>query len=124
VGTKKLWVVVASVVGLGAAFAAAPGSARAGEAGVDDCLGILQTVQDGGLSMDLNNSCDRSLTCALSWTLKCEDAKGNVTASSRQSTRVTIARADSKTVLGSADACKTAAGWSIDSVTWSCGAVK
>ncbi len=123
-GTKKLLVALVSFVGIGGALAVAPAPAHAGEAGVDDCLGILQTVQDGGLSMDLNNSCDRSLTCTLSWTLKCEDAKGNVTVSSRQSTRVTIARADSKTVLGSADACKTAAGWSIDSVAWSCGAVK
>lgn len=119
---RRVWCVLGSVMAVAVALSAR--TARADGPGVDDCLGILQSVQDGGLSMDLNNSCDRSLSCALTWTLKCEDAKGKVTQTIPGSTRVTIARADSKTVLGSADACKSAAGWEIDRVSWSCSPVK
>jgi hypothetical protein len=119
---RRGWFVLFSLSLLTAiAFAAGPAQAQDS---VDDCLGILQSVQSDGLALDVNNSCDRSLNCSISWTLKCEDDKGKVTAQTGSSTRFLIARADSKKVFGSADACKKAAGWEIDGVTWSCNPVK
>jgi hypothetical protein len=85
----------------------------------DDCVAIQRTEQADGLDFQLKNNCDRPLACTLAWTLSCENDKGKVTTTAKQSASVAMAKDTDKHVFGSATTCKTS-GWRIDDVGWTC----
>ncbi len=89
----------------------------------DDCVAITRTEQSDGLDFELKNNCDKSLACTLGWTLSCENDKGKVTSSSKQSASFAVAKDAAKHAFGSALACRTS-GWRIDDVGWTCAPAK
>jgi hypothetical protein len=86
----------------------------------DDCVQIVRGPdQADGLDFELKNNCDRPLSCALGWTLSCENDKGKVMSSARQGSSFGVAKDATKHTFGSALSCKTS-GWRIDDVSWTC----
>jgi hypothetical protein len=99
-------------------------TAQAHDPSANDCVDIDKSEQATGLSFELHNKCDRSLMCALNWTLVCESASGKTSASRAKGSRFALATNDKKTVQGSAEECKDSAGWRIEDVGWNCQPVK
>jgi hypothetical protein len=95
--------------------AAVPASAAES---ADECVNIRSTELSSGLSFDVQNRCEKRLTCALSWTLSCENASGKTTSKSKQEARFEVGASDSHSTTGSASPCKD--GWKIDEVSWTC----
>jgi hypothetical protein len=106
-----------------AAFAGVVGIAAPARAAdsADACVNIQSATLSTGLTFDVQNSCEKRLTCALTWTLTCQNASGKTTSRARQEARFLIAASDTHHTLGSAETCKD--GWSIDDVAWDCAAV-
>ena len=111
-----LFVCLAGVAGVIAV--AAP--AQAADA-ADACVNIQSAALTSGLTFDVQNSCEKRLSCALTWTLTCQNASGKATSKTKQESRFVIAAADTHHTLGSAATCKDS--WSIDDVSWDCAAV-
>ncbi|MBX3187977.1 MAG: hypothetical protein KF819_13220 [Labilithrix sp.] len=88
----------------------------------DRCVRIHTTERGPGLAFDVKNDCDRRLTCALTWTLSCENASGKTTSRARQESRFVVAPEASHETFGSAATCKD--GWKIDDVSWDCAPAK
>jgi hypothetical protein len=86
----------------------------------DACVSIQSAALSSGLAMDVKNECDKRLSCALTWTLTCENASGKTTSKSKQGARFDIAAADVHHTTGSASTCKD--GWKIEDVSWDCAA--
>ena len=59
------------------AFSAAP--ARAADS-ADACVNLQSAALTSGLAFDVQNGCDKKLSCALTWTLTCENASGKLVA--------------------------------------------
>jgi hypothetical protein len=84
----------------------------------DECVSIRSAELSSGLSFDMQNRCEKRLSCALSWTLTCENASGKTTHKAKQEAHFDIGASDSHATTGSAATCKD--GWKIDDVSWSC----
>lgn len=84
----------------------------------DECVVIRSATLASGLAFDFENSCTRRLTCALSWTLTCENASGKTTSKAKQEARFVVGASDTHSMTGSASTCKD--GWKIDDVSWTC----
>jgi hypothetical protein len=110
-------------VGLATALAllAVQGPARASSS-ANDCVSLRSTALSSGLSFDVENTCDRRLSCALTWTLTCENASGKATSKAKQEARFVVGASDTHQTSGSAATCKD--GWKIDDVSWDCAATK
>jgi hypothetical protein len=102
-----------------AAVVAVAGSARAGDS-ADACVNIQSAELGTGLAFDVHNTCDKRLSCALTWTLTCENASGKTTSKSKQEARFLVYASDTHHTTGSAVSCKD--GWKIDDVSWDCAA--
>jgi hypothetical protein len=89
----------------------------------NDCVAIQRSEQTDGIDFELRNHCDRPLSCALGWTLSCENDKGKVTSSAKESVSFAVAKDAAKHTFGSAIACRST-GWRIDDVSWSCAPAK
>ncbi|MCA9586382.1 MAG: hypothetical protein KC657_13585, partial [Myxococcales bacterium] len=61
-------------------------------------------------------------TCALTWTVECEDA-GKVTARKPGASRFVVGADKTHTVVGKA-ACGTSEGWRFVDVGWTCAPIK
>jgi hypothetical protein len=111
-------------VGFATALAvlAVQGPARATSASANDCVSLRSTALSSGLSFDVENTCDRRLSCALTWTLTCENASGKATSKAKQEARFMVGASDTHQTAGSAATCKD--GWKIDDVSWDCAATK
>jgi hypothetical protein len=86
----------------------------------DACVNIRSAELTSGLAFDVQNTCDKRLSCALTWTLTCENASGKATSKSKQEARFLISSSDTHHMTGSAASCKD--GWKIDDVSWDCAA--
>ena len=102
-----------------AAVVTVAGPARAGDS-ADTCLAIQSAELGTGLAFDVHNTCDKRLSCALTWTLTCENASGKTTSKSKQEARFLVSASDTHHTTGSAASCKD--GWKIDDVSWECAA--
>jgi hypothetical protein len=100
-----------------AGIVAVAAPARAADS-ADACVSIQSAALSTGLAFDVQNSCDKKLTCALTWTLTCENASGKATSKAKQEARFMISASDTHHTTGSADSCKD--GWKIDDVSWDC----
>ena len=87
----------------------------------DACVNIQSAELGSGLTFDVHNTCDKRLSCALTWTLTCENASGKTTSKSKQEARFLVSASDTHHTTGSAASCKD--GWKIDDVSWDCAAV-
>jgi hypothetical protein len=101
------------------AVVGASGAAYAADS-ADACVNIHTAQLGTGLAFDVQNTCDKRLACALTWTLTCENASGKATSKSKQEARFLVSAADTHQATGSAATCKD--GWKIDDVSWSCAA--
>lgn len=86
----------------------------------DACVNIQSAELGSGLAFDVHNTCDKRLSCALTWTLTCENASGKATSKSKQEARFLVSASDTHHTTGSAASCKD--GWKIDDVSWDCAA--
>lgn len=110
-------VFLAGAVGL-VALTTSEAPASASTPSASDCVSIRSAELTTGLSFDIQNGCDKRLSCALAWTLTCESASGKVTSKAKQEARFTIGASDSHQTTGSSATCKD--GWKIDDVSWDC----
>jgi hypothetical protein len=101
----------------GLAFLAIAGPARAGTS-ASDCVSIQSAQLSTGLAFDVQNACEKRLSCALTWTLTCENASGKTTSKAKQEAKFIVDAADTHHMTGSSAACKD--GWKIDDVAWDC----
>jgi hypothetical protein len=109
-------------VGLAIAFTvvvvSAPAEASSSAAGANDCVSIKSAELSSGLAFDVENGCDKRLSCALTWTLTCQNASGKATSKAKQEARFVIGASDTHHTAGSASICKDS--WKIDEVAWDC----
>ena len=70
----------------GLALLAIAGPASAGSS-ASDCVSIRSAELSTGLSFDVQNGCEKRLSCALSWTLTCENASGKATSKAKRASR-------------------------------------
>jgi hypothetical protein len=105
----------------GLGLVAIAGPASAGTPSASDCVSIRSTELSTGLTFDVQNRCEKRLSCALTWTLTCENASGKTTSRAKQEAKFVVAEADSAQMMGSSAACKDS--WKIDDVAWDCAAV-
>lgn len=82
----------------------AAGSAHAADS-AEACVNIQSAELGTGLAFDVQNTCDRRLSCALTWTLTCENASGKATSKVKQEARflVSVARRHVATRRGALD---------------------
>ena len=88
----------------------------------EQCVRLRESAQAGGLALDVDNACDRSLACVLSWTVQCQTESGKVTRSAKDSTRLVVAKEESRRALALAKSCGDS--WKIDDVRWDCSPVR
>lgn len=91
---------------------------------VNDCFSVTRTDKDNGIDFELSNGCDRSIACNMQWTVQCESAAGKVVAQSQGRGGAMLGAGGKSKVFGSADACRSNAGWTIDNVTFACTPVR
>lgn len=99
------------------ATSATPRSASAATS-ADECVAIYKTPEPTGIDFELQNNCDKRLSCSLGWTLKCESDAGKVTRSARLGKSFVVTAATSHHEAASSASCN--GNWRIDDVTWSC----
>ncbi len=107
---------VAAVVGI----ATVETPARAADS-ADECVSLQSAALTTGLALDVQNSCSKRLTCAVSWTLSCQNASGQTTSKAKQEARFVIDASDTHHTTGSAASCKDS--WKIEDVSWGCAPV-
>lgn len=101
--------------------AAAPSPARAADS-AEECVRLLSTPVTKGVSLDVDNHCDRALSCHLSWTVMCENASGKTTRSRAGSAQLVVASSASGSAVASTSDCGD--NWRVDDVRWACAPVK
>lgn len=75
-----------------------------------------------GLTLAVDNNCDRTLSCSLSWTIQCESATGRVTRRTNEGARFAVGPGNSQSANVSARSCGD--NWRIEDVSWSCASTK
>ena len=99
---------------------------RAPDAGAadsaNDCVRMREGQSAEGLTLAVDNNCDRSLSCSLSWTVQCESATGRVTRRSKEGARFVVAASQSQAATASARSCGD--NWRIDEVSWQCAPLR
>lgn len=108
------------LAGVASGVVALAGSAHAADS-ADECVSIRSAEVTAGLAFDVQNRCEKRLSCALTWTLTCENASKKATSRSKQEARFVVGASDTHSTTGSASTCKD--GWTIDEVSWSCSPV-
>lgn len=101
------------------ALAAPP--ARAADS-ADECVRLRQSPREGGLSLDVDNHCDRRLACSVAWTVACQTERGRTTRTSKERARFVVAASESAHAFASTKTCGD--NWSVDDVTWECAPVR
>ncbi len=92
---------------------------RAGAAdSADDCVRLGSNPVAKGVSLEVDNNCDRALSCRLSWVVTCESATGRVTRTKPGAAQLVLASSASGSALASSAECGDA--WHVDDVRWSC----
>lgn len=117
--SRHLFVAVAAAAVVAVSLSAAPADAAQS---AEDCVSVMSDAREAGMAMDVKNGCSRGLTCALTWTVECEDA-GKVTARKPGASRFVVGADKTHTVVGKA-ACGTSEGWRFVDVGWTCAPLK
>lgn len=117
---RALAIVLAGLPVLSVAVLAAP-PAHAAES-ADECVRLRESQAEKGLTLDVDNNCDRSLSCSVSWTVSCQTESGKVTRTAKDGTRFVIAASKTGRAVASTKACGD--NWKIEDISWDCAAVK
>ena len=117
---RILSIVLAAVPVLSVALLAAPPAKAADSA--DECVRLRESQAEKGLTLDVDNNCDRSLSCAVSWTVSCQTESGKVTRSAKDSARFVVAASKTGRAVASTKTCGD--NWKIEDISWDCAAVK
>jgi hypothetical protein len=117
---RALAIVLAGLPALFVAFLAAPPAHAADSA--DECVRMRESQVDKGLTLDVDNNCDRTLACSLSWTVSCQTESGKVTRTAKDSARFVVAASKTGRALASSKSCGD--NWKIEDISWDCAAVK
>ena len=88
----------------------------------NDCVRMREGQSSEGLTLAIDNNCDRGLSCSLSWTVQCESATGKVTRRSKEGARFVVGASASQSTTASARSCGDS--WRIDDVSWDCAPTK
>lgn len=88
----------------------------------NDCVLLREGMNDEGLTLAIDNNCDRRLTCSLTWTVQCESATGRVTRRTKDAVRLVVDASGSRSATASAKACGD--NWRIEDVGWDCAPLK
>jgi hypothetical protein len=86
------------------------------------CLHFEKSESRKTITYEVESSCEKQQTCAISWAVQCEDEKGAVTDRSRKTKRFLLDRDGKTSIELSAESCKQ--GWRIDDVNYKCDDVK
>jgi len=92
--------------------------AEAADPTANDCVTLLRSTHELGVSFEAVNKCDRPLACAMSWTVQCESASGKITYRGRSEAKFPLASDESHETFASAEKCTSS--WDIADVSWSC----
>jgi hypothetical protein len=117
---RALCILAAGLPVLSVALLAAPPAKAADSA--DECVRLRESQADKGLSLDVDNNCDRSLSCAVSWTVSCQTESGKITRSAKDSARFVVAASKTGRAFASTKTCGD--NWKIEDISWDCAAVK
>jgi hypothetical protein len=105
---------IAIVLGSSTLVHAAPASGQ--------CLHFEKSERDKTIIYEVESSCEKKQTCAISWAVQCEDEKGAITDRSHKTKRFILDRDGKASIELSAESCKQ--GWRIDDVNYKCDDVK
>ena len=100
---------------------AAPTFAVASDS-ADECVVVYRNESDKGIDFEVQNNCQKALSCGLKWTISCENASGKTTSSSKKDTKFGVEAAKNHHENASAAACSD--GWKVDDVSWDCAPTK
>jgi hypothetical protein len=117
---RALCILAAGLPVLSVALLAAPPAKAADSA--DECVRLRESQADKGLSLDVDNNCDRSLSCAVSWTVSCQTESGKITRSAKDSAHFVVAASKTGRAFASTKTCGD--NWKIEDISWDCAAVK
>ena len=117
---RALLLVLAGLPVLSAALLSAPPAQAADSA--DECVRLRESQVDKGLTLDVDNNCDRSLACSVSWTVSCQTESGKVTRSAKENARFVVAASKTGRAVASTKTCGD--NWKIEDINWDCAAVK
>ena len=106
---------LSTLVGLRAAPAAAADSA-------DECVRLRESQEASGLSLSVDNNCDRRLSCTVTWTVQCESATGKIQKKNTETARFVISASQSQSAFASAKSCGDS--WRVQDVSWDCAPLK
>lgn len=115
-----LTVLFAGLPILSVAILSAP-SAKAAES-ADDCVRLRESQAEKGLTLDVDNNCDRALSCSVSWTVCCQTESGKVTRSAKDGARFVVGASKTGRAVASTKSCGD--NWKIEDISWDCAAVK
>ena len=105
-----------------AAFAAVADASLAPRAeaadSAEDCVRLASNPVAKGISLEVDNHCDRALSCRLSWVVTCESATGRITRTKPGAAQLSLASSASGSALASSAECGD--GWHVDDIRWSC----
>jgi hypothetical protein len=93
-------------------------SAADAEESADACVGFRNETGDKQLTVHARNSCERTLSCKLEYTVLCEDEHQAVTSRAEKRTAFQLGKQGSQDLSLSAAACKQ--GWRIEDLRWTC----
>lgn len=113
-------ILLAGLPVLSVAFLAAP-AARAADS-ADECVRLRESQENKGLALDVDNNCDRNLSCSVSWTVSCQTETGKVTRSAKDGARLVVAASRTGRAFASTKSC--GENWRIEDISWDCAAVK
>lgn len=88
----------------------------------NDCVRMREAQSGDGLTLAIDNNCDRGLSCSVSWTVQCETATGRITRRSKDGARFVVRASASQAATASASTCGD--NWKIEDVSWDCSPLK
>lgn len=117
---RALLVILAGLPVLSVALLSAP-SAKAADS-ADECVRMRESQAEKGLTLDVDNNCDRSLSCAVSWTVSCQTESGKITRTTKDGARFVVAASKTGRAVASTKTCGD--NWKIEDISWDCAPVK
>jgi hypothetical protein len=117
---RALSIVLSAIPVLSVAFLAAP-AAKAAES-ADQCVRLRESQETKGLALDVDNNCDRALSCAVSWTVSCQTESGRITRSAKEGARFVVAASQTGRAFASTKSCGD--NWKIEDISWDCATPK
>ncbi len=88
------------------------------EDSAEACVSFEIEELDRGLEYSASNSCERKLSCSMSWRLVCKTHKGKVQSTSDHSKPFALKSEGEASITASATSCKQ--NYKIENVKWAC----